>query len=153
MATFGTFVSGQILTAAELNAGLPLCVLENTAVTLTDGVAAFIPFTTEIVDALDWHSNSVNTSRITPNIAGTYLVTLVINNVSGTTRALTGVQKNGAATIVPVYMDTNGTIDDFTVSGYVTANGTTDYFEQQALVTGATKTGVRCQFSMQRISS
>jgi hypothetical protein len=50
-------------------------------------------------------------------------------------------------------MDTPGTIDDFTVSGYVTANGTTDYFEQQALVTGATKTGVRCQFSMQRIAS
>ena len=153
MATFGTYVSGQILTAAELNAGLPLCVLENTAVTLTNGVAAYIPFTTEIVDAHGWHSNAVNTSRITPNIAGTYLVTLCINNMSGTTRALTGVQKNGAATNVPVYMDTPGTIDDFTVSGYVTANGTTDYFEMQGLVTGATLTTVRAQFSMQRIAS
>jgi hypothetical protein len=153
MATFGTYVSGQILTAAELNAGLPLCVLENAAVTLTNGVNTYIPFTTEIVDALGWHSNATNTSRITPNIAGTYLVTLVINNVSGTTRALTGLSKNGSATNVPIFMDTPGTIDDFTVTGYVTANGTTDYFEQQALVTGATLTTVKAQFSMQRIAT
>jgi hypothetical protein len=153
MATFGTFVSGQILTAAELNAGLPLCVLENTAVTMTDGVAGVVPYTSELTDPYGWHSNSVNTSRITPNIAGTYLFTLIVNNVSGTTRALQGLFKNGAATTVPIFMDTNGDIDDFTVSGYATANGTTDYFEQRYLVTGATKTSVACQFSAQRISS
>ena len=154
MATFGTYVSGQILTAAELNAGLPLCVLENTAVTLTDTVNTEIPFTSELTDPYGWHSNSVNTTRITPNIAGTYLFTMCINNVStGTTRALTGLFKNGAATSVPIFMDTPGTLDDFTVSGYATANGTTDYFEMRATVVGATKTGVRAQFSAQRISS
>jgi hypothetical protein len=120
---------------------------------LTDGVNTDIAFTSEVVDPYGWHSNSVNTSRITPNIAGTYLFTLVINNVSGTTRALTGLFKNGAATNVPIFMDTPGTIDDFTVSGYATANGTTDYFDMRALVTGATKTGVRAQFSAQRIAS
>ena len=153
MATFGTYVSGQILTSAELNAGMPLCVLENTSTTFTDSVAGVVPYTSELTDPLGWHSNSVNTSRITPNIAGTYLFTLVVNNVSGGTRALQGLFKNGAATAVPIFMDTPGTIDDFTVSGYATANGTTDYFEHRYLVTGATKTGVACQFSAQRISS
>jgi hypothetical protein len=45
MATFGTFVSGQILTAAELNAGLPTCVLENASVALVNGTGLPIPFT------------------------------------------------------------------------------------------------------------
>ena len=153
MATFGTYVSGQILTAAELNAGLPLCVLENTAVTMTDGVAGVVPFTSEVTDPLGWHSNATNTSRITPNIAGTYFFNICVNDVAGTTRALMRVLKNGAALTVPIQMDTTGIFDDFTLSGYATANGTTDYFELGYLVTGATKTNVDCQFSAQRIAS
>ena len=144
----GTFTTGQVLTAAEMNGLIPLCVVENTASTLTDGVATDIAYTSELIDPLGWHSNSTNTSRITPTIAGYYLVTIVINNVGGTTRALTGVFKNGAATNPPIFMDTPGTIDDFTVTGFVYANGTSDYFTQRSLVTGATKTDVRSQFGM-----
>lgn len=151
MATLGTFVTGQVLTASELNNAIPLCVLQNDNVTLTDGVSADIAYTSELTDDLGWHSNTTNTARITPNIAGIYLVTMVLNNVSGTTRALHGLFKNGAATTIPIFMDTTGTIDDFTVSGYINANGTTDYFTHRALVTGATKTGVKAQFSMQFI--
>lgn len=129
----------------------PLCVLENTSVSLSDGTVTQIAYTTEITDAFNWHSTSTNTSRITPTIAGVYLVTMAINDVSGsTTRALQGVYKNGAATSVPIFMDTTGIFDDFTVSGYVTANGTTDYFQHTALVTGASKTA-KAQFSMQWI--
>ena len=154
MATFGTYVSGQILTAAELNAGLPTCVLTNGSLTLSDGVNTFIAFTSEVTDLYGWHSTSVNTSRITPNIAGTYLVTFLLTNVSGTTRALANCTKNGSSVSAPsIITDTPGTIDDFTTVGFVTANGTTDYFEFQALVTGATKTGVAAQFSMTRITS
>jgi hypothetical protein len=153
MATFGTYVSGQILTAAELNAGIPLCVLENTSITMTDGVNGVVPFTSEVTDPYGWHSNSVNTSRITPNIAGTYLFTICVNNVSGGTRALMRVLKNGLALTVPIQVDTPGTIDDFTLSGYAVANGTTDYFEFGHLVTGGTRTGVVGQFTAQRVAS
>lgn len=150
MATIGTFVAGQILTASELNNAIPACVLQNTSVTLTDGVNTAIAYTSELRDPLNWHSNSVNTSRITPTIAGIYLVTMVINNVSGTTRSLHTLYKNGGVPTVPIGFDTTGgAVDDFVASGYIDANGTTDYFTHQALVTGATKTGVIAQFSMQ----
>ena len=153
MATFGTFVSGQILTAAELNAGLPTCVLENAAAALANGTDTTIPFTSEVTDLNGWHSTTVNTSRITPNIAGTYLVTMQINDVSsGITRALVKLHKNGAATTIPIVTDTTGIFDDFNAIGFTTANGTTDYFEMVALVVGTTKTA-KAQFSLTRISS
>jgi len=152
MATFGTYVSGQILTASELNAGLPTCVLTNTSVSLVAGTALQIPFTTELTDPYGWHSTSVNTSRITPNIAGTYLITMQINDVSGTTRALLTLYKNGAVTAPPIATDTTGIIDDFNSVGFATANGTTDYFEMTALVTGLSKTAT-AQFTVTRISS
>ncbi len=153
MATFGTFVSGQILTAAELNAGLPTCVLENAAAALANGSDTTIPFTSEVTDLNGWHSNSVNTSRITPNIAGTYLITMQINDVSGgITRALVKLNKNGAALTIPIVTDTTGIFDDFNAVGFATANGTTDYFEMVALVVGATKTA-KAQFTVTRISS
>ena len=153
MATFGTFASGQVLTAAELNAGLPTCVLENAAAALANGSDTTIPFTSEVTDLNGWHSNSVNTSRITPNIAGTYLVTMQINDVSvGLTRSLIQLLKNGSVTTIPIMTDTTGIFDDFGATGFVTANGTTDYFEMNALVTGSTKTA-KAQFTMTRISS
>jgi hypothetical protein len=152
MATFGTYVSGQILTAAELNAGLPTCVLSNAAVSLVAGTPLQIPFTVEVTDPLGWHSTTSNTSRITPNIAGTYLVTMQINDVSGTTRALISVYKNGSTIAIPIQTDTTGIVDDFGAVGFITANGTTDYFEMTALVTGVSKTA-GAQFSMTRIAS
>jgi hypothetical protein len=153
MATFGTFVSGQILTAAELNAGLPTCVLTNTSVSLTDTTNTLIPFTVEMTDLNGWHSTTVNTSRITPNIAGTYLATLQINNVSGgLSRALIALQKNGTDLSPTVTTDTPGTFDDFNAVGFAVANGTTDYFEFKALVVGASKTATAI-FSLTRISS
>jgi hypothetical protein len=152
MATFGTYVSGQILTAAELNAGLPTCVLTNTSVSLVAGPALQIPFTVEVTDLNGWHSTTVNTSRITPNIAGTYLITMQINDVSGTTRSLLVLWKNGATVSPSIATDTTGITDDFQCLGFATANGTTDYFEMTALVTGLSKTAT-AQFTVTRISS
>jgi hypothetical protein len=153
MATFGSFSVGQVLTAAELNAGLPTCVLENASVSLVDGVVTQIPFSSEVTDLNGWHSTSVNNSRITPNIAGTYLVTMQINDISTTTnRALVALYKNGAVTTIPIQSDTTGIFDDFSATGFVTANGTTDYFQMTALVQNASKTA-KAQFTMTRISS
>lgn len=153
MATFGSYVAGQILTAAELNAGLPTCVLENASVSLVDGTALPVPFTTEVTDINGWHSTTVNTSRITPNIAGTYLVTMQINDVSvGLTRSLIQLLKNGSTTTIPIMTDTTGIFDDYNAIGFATANGTTDYFEMNALVVGANKTA-KAQFTMTRIST
>ncbi len=153
MATFGTFASGQVLTAAELNAGLPTCVLQNAAAALADGTVTVIPFTSEVTDLNGWHSTSVNTSRITPNIAGTYLITMQINDVSGgVTRALIKCNKNGADLTIPIQTDTTGIFDDFNAVGFATANGTTDYFEMVALIVNTTKTA-KAQFTVTRISS
>jgi hypothetical protein len=153
MATFGTFASSQVLTAAELNAGLPTCVLENASVALVSDVGQKIAFTTEVTDLNGWHSTTVNTSRITPNIAGTYLITMQINDVSsGLTRSLIQGLKNGANMTIPIVTDTTGIFDDFNAIGFTTANGTTDYFEMNALISGANKTA-KAQFTMTRISS
>jgi hypothetical protein len=155
MATFGTFAAGQVLTAAELNAGLPTCVLTNTSVSLINGTQQQVPFTVEMTDLNNWHSTTTNTERITPNIAGTYLVTAQINDVSGSvTRALIEIYKNGAplSGTPRVMTDTPGTIDDFNAVGFVTMNGTTDYLTVNALVTGANKTAT-VQFSATRITS
>ena len=153
MATFGSFSVGQVLTSAELNAGLPTCVLENASVSLVSDVGQKIAFTTEVTDLNGWHSTSVNTSRITPNIAGTYLVTMQINDVSTSlTRSLIQLLKNGSVTTIPIMFDTTGIFDDYSATGFTTANGTTDFFEMNALVSGANKTA-KAQFTMTRISS
>ena len=154
MATFGTYVTGQVLTASELNAGLPTSVLTNTSVSLVDGVQQQVAFTVEMTDLNGWHSTSTNTNRITPNISGTFLVTAQINDVSGTTRALMEVYKNGAVLsgTPRVITDTTGAFDDFNTVGFVTLNGTTDYLTLNCLVTGANKTAT-IQFSATRISS
>jgi hypothetical protein len=140
MATLGTFTVGQVLTAGELNNAIPLCILENSAMAIPAGVGTNVTFGTEVLDPLNWHSTVTNTSRVTPNIAGYYFVTLQLNDVSGAgqTRALMRCNKNGAdISPVRIQMDTNGSDDDFALSGYVSLNGTTDYVEMNILQTNS----------------
>jgi len=136
MATLGTFVAGQVLSASELNNAIPLCILENSAMAIPASVGTNVTFSTEVLDPLGWHSTSVNTSRVTPNIAGYYLVTMQLNDISGAgnTRALLRCNKNGTdISPIRIQMDTDGSFDDFGISGYVSLNGTTDYLEMNIL--------------------
>lgn len=154
MATLGTFVTGQVLTASELNNAIPLCILENTAMVIPSGTATSVTFSTEVLDPLNWHSTSTNTSRVTPNIAGYYFVTLQMNDISGTgqTRALLRCLKNNADVAnVRIQMDTNGTDDDFALPGYVYCNGSTDYLEMNILQTntGSANRTTTARFTVQ----
>jgi hypothetical protein len=143
MATIGTFVTGQVLTAAEMNNAIPLCILENGSMAIPSGVATSVTFSTEVLDPLNWHSTSTNTSRVTPTIAGYYLVNLQMNDITGAgqTRALLRCNKNAAdVATVRIQMDTPGDDDDFNITGFVYCNGTTDYLEMNVLQTNGTST-------------
>jgi hypothetical protein len=154
MATIGTFVSAQVLTAAELNNAIPLCVLENTSQVVANSTSTAVAFATEELDPLNWHNNVTNNTRVTPNIAGFYFVTMQMNdvNAAGQTRAAVSLQKNGAEiTGVRVRMDTTGEDDDFALPGYVQCNGTTDYLEMVIFQTntGAASRTITARFTVQ----
>jgi len=153
MATIGTFTAGQVLTASELNNAIPLCILENASFVLAAATVTQVTFGTEVLDPLGWHSTSTNTSRITPNISGYYFITMQVNDIvaAGSTRALMGLIKNGAALTIPVQMDTGGQDDDFALSGYVFCNGTTDYLEMRLLPTNSTSANrtISARFTVQ----
>lgn len=154
MATIGTFVSGQVLTSAELNNAIPLCVLENTSQAIANSTNTAVAFASEVLDPLNWHNNVTNNTRVTPNIAGFYLVTMQMNDINGAgqTRAALSLNKNGAeVTGVRIRMDTTGEDDDFALPGYVQCNGTTDYLEMVVLQNnsgGVTRT-ITARFTVQ----
>ena len=134
MTALGGFSPGDVLTAAELNQLNNVTALytasvqsvpNSTATSLTYGAG------TEIVDVSGWHSTSSNTERITPNVAGIYLV-------------IANAQLNyvGASKVFEVALFKNTTITTSTIvegsfyPGGTTAviiemNGTTDYVKTE----------------------
>lgn len=108
----------------------PTCKLTLTAVqaiTTSTNTAINFAVGTEIYDDLNWHSTSVNTSRITPTYAGRYLVT---GQVSWPAAAVSDrrvmVFKNGGFTSVWNTISTAAEVT-MTVTDEVELNGTTDY--------------------------
>lgn len=67
-----TFSAGEELTAADLNLKPYLHAYQSVAQNLTTAVAAAITMTQEVIDTLNGHSTSSNTSRYTPSVAGYY---------------------------------------------------------------------------------
>lgn len=156
MATIGTFTAGQVLTASELNNAIPLCILENASMVIPAATTTQVTFSTEVLDPLNWHSTTTNTSRVTPTIAGYYFVTLQLNDITSggaLTRALMSLIKNGAALAIPIQMDTEGSSDDFAFPGYVYCNGTTDYVEMRVFQTnaGSTSRTISARFTVQYV--
>ena len=153
MATIGTFVSGQVLTSTELNNAIPLCILENTSQSIPNNTNTAVAFASEVLDPLNWHNNATNNTRVTPNIAGFYLVTMQMNDIQGAglTRAALSLQKNGAELTVRIRMDTSGEEDDFAVPGYVQCNGTSDYLEMVVLQvnSGGSSRTITARFTVQ----
>ena len=156
MATIGTFVANTVLTASELNNAIPLCILENASMAIPASVATNVTFSTEVLDPLNWHSTSTNTSRVTPTISGYYFVTMQYNDITAAgalTRALARLNKNGATLSIPIQMDTPGDNDDFAIPGYVFCNGTTDYVEMNVLQTNGASTSrtISARFTVQYV--
>ena len=117
----------------------PLFLGEKTTLVVNDSTATKIAFnttnTTIHEDTLGWHSTSIDPTRVTPNVAGIYLVTFAAdlnNGASQTiTRAVASIFKNGVNKSSS-FLQLNtavGTIYGFNCSLTINMNGTTDYFE------------------------
>ena len=77
MATLGTFTAGSVLTAAELNQFNNITALVSSTTTVPNATATAFSYTSAgqvLVDTSDWHSTSVNPTRITVDKNGIYLV-------------------------------------------------------------------------------
>lgn len=88
---------------------------------------------TETLDPLDWRNSSTNPTRITPNVAGLYRVSvqgLWAVNASG--QRYFNVRKNSVSGDVSAYMYNTAIVSSSGTSGFVTLNGTTDYVDVSA---------------------
>ena len=154
MAYQGQWQSGDVLTATDLNTFTPVTVLEFSG-NISDATETLISFTTEIVDVGDWHSNSTNPSRITPDVAGTYLATgHYSTGSSGVDYAFSRFYKNGSSVGASIaqFSGTN-IIGSHDIQFFLQMNGTTDYLEYKVYqASGAGRPGT-IQFALQLVAA
>ena len=114
-----------------------------------------LTFTTEDIDSHNYHSTSVNPSRVTPLLAGDYRVSgaLSLGGNTDYTQVQVFLAKNAAA-LAPACRIVPGTSSQTLVIGttaIIQCDGATDYFEvyYQATRSGAgtTSTAVSAQFA------
>lgn len=102
---------------------------------VANNTSTALTFTTEDLDTHNFHSTSVNTSRVTPTVAGWYMVRGG-GSFTGQTD-FTGIEifirKNGSSGIPPAtrlpHQGTTASTAVIQCSALVECNGTTDYFE------------------------
>lgn len=149
----GNFTAGDVLQASDLNAGSPSCLLESSTQSIPNSTTTRLYFSTELHDPLGWHSTTTNTERITPTIAGLYLVTAstfdITSGVAG--RLFFAILKNSTG---QVRFDTTATLHyGVTTTGVVEMNGTTDYlFVEVYQTSGSAKSFNTNRFSVTRIA-
>lgn len=130
----------------------PMCVLQNSTaqtIALTTQTALTYPLAAEIVDTDDMHNTSSNTSRITINTAGIYIITCAATwagaNPDGS-RILMVLTKNGSEISTEgSRIDTGnyGANTAIAVSLSITVNAAVaDYFEWTAYHTGSVNRNV-----------
>ena len=85
MANQGDFSSGDVLTAAELNAFSQVTVCRD-SFSVPNTTNTTVNFSTELVDVGGWHSGT--SANITPDIDGIYLITANAQGTDSTNRAL-----------------------------------------------------------------
>lgn len=109
-----------------------VCAVERTTnQTLGAGVVS-ITMPTEVADVHGWHHPSVNTDRITPTIAGTYLVIgyaqILDIGGSGFYVYQAAISKNGAEVVADrTFADQSAFEKKLTLSTVLKLNGSTDY--------------------------
>ena len=147
MANQGQFSSGAVLTASELNAFTPLTIVTQSA-TQSVANATFVTmlYNTETLDVLNWHSTTVNTSRITPTVAGYYLVVFNMQTNTTSTRNVARITKNGSEL---AKTDISATVTQIDATTFVQLNGSTDYVESTCFQqSGATANIGPCIFTV-----
>lgn len=151
-----TWSSGEVVTAAQLNAELrdwvsalanpPSCrVYHNTTQSLTDNTEATVTFNSERWDTDSMHESVTNPSRVTFNTAGLYVVTFCCQLAAGAdyTMAYATLRLNGTTTIA---QGINGTIADAGSAGPTLVLSTiykfaaADYVEVRAYQNNAANT-------------
>lgn len=150
-------LSSDITTLEDYTTSKPIGRLVQTvAQSVTSGAAlAGITFTTEDIDTHGFHDTAVNNTRVTPTVAGYYLVTagLAMTGRTDYTNIEISVARNGTG-LASATRITPGAINQTQVlqaTALVTCNGTTDYFEavvrQANSAAAAANTAVSVQFS------
>lgn len=138
-----SLAAGQIATETDIQAILnassekPVVkLIQTVAQTMTDNAAdAALTFTTGStdIDTHSFHSESSNTSRITPSIAGIYRFrgTMVLAAITTAVTIGAVIAKNGTAQAPRARIGPNSTASQRTVSveTILSMNGTTDYAE------------------------
>ena len=157
MAYQGQFTSGSVLTAAELNVFTPVTVL-NRDITVPDATETVVNYDSAgmvLYDAPGWHDTSTNPDRITPDVAGLYLVTAKYwTGSSSVDAAYSRFYKNGVVITesIAYWIATNGYISAPNLY-YLTMNGTTDYlFVTVYQSSGASRAG-NVQFGLQLVAA
>lgn len=136
-----TFLAGQKLTPARLNliADKPITRLvlgANQVHNVPSGtvVVVFGGATLEVHDTHNFHSNTVNPSRVTPSVPGLYLVTANLwwGGVAGGDRRVL-IARNGTDLAASSRIANLSAISiSQSVSRLVECNGSTDYIEMRA---------------------
>lgn len=123
-------------TTIKAQVSRPVCILAlaaNQTALLTNSIVPILFPTapTEVLDDLNWHSVSTNTSRITPTLVGRYLININVTfAANATSDRRVYALKNGATNHIWQRLFP-GTANSITVSttGVLAMNGTTDYIE------------------------
>lgn len=131
MAYLGTFTSGQVLTAAELNSLNALTYYQTvvTSLSFTSGASTTVSWAAGDlqIDTGGWFNTT--TSRFTPTIAGYYSVTCNLN-FTANAGAIAWLLLSKNATAIARHtsnLATSGATSGLSVSTIIYLNGTTDY--------------------------
>lgn len=120
------------------------------AATSSQAAGTPVTFDTEDWDPFAFHSTSVNTSRITPSVAGYYRFTGQVY-MAGTTGALAAWLRKNGATAIPSGQRDGGSptsqVRSAEADAQVYCNGTTDYVEILVDAAATVSTQVSSQFA------
>ena len=150
MVNQGDFSSGDVLTAADLNAFSQVTLLEesftipsNTNYTLDFGAG------TETIDVGGWHDTTTNPSRITVDLDGIYIINFNVYDLISSNRALLNVYQNSS--IIGSFDSAVGEAhNDFTFTRYVSASSG-DYFSGVLYQNSGTSKTADIAFAVQLI--
>lgn len=140
-----TWVAGETVTASllnthlrdnltELRSSLTCRAYRSTAQSIPNNTNTLLSMDAETSDTPNWHSTSANTDRITPDVAGLYLIVgqvVFAANSTGVRQAI--LYRNGTSGQYIASQGRGTTVSateavDVNVMGVYPANGTTDYF-------------------------
>ena len=118
MTNQGDFSSGDVLTAAELNAFRQVTILQDT-ISVANGTNVFPTFSTELIDVGGWHASGA--ASIVAPYDGIYLAIANVVGINSNNRALVNILVNGSNR---ASLDNNSGGYDLSASAHLELNAT-----------------------------